>query len=53
MYKDLEKKRRYEQEYGKRYRAKKAEAARITEQEIRRKIAAAIVAAELLQGSNG
>lgn len=53
MYKDLEKKRRYEQEYGKRYRAQKVATARATQDEIRRKIAAAIVAAELLQESNG
>ena len=49
MYKNLEKKRQYEKEYAKRCREK----ARATQDEIRRKIAAAIVATELLQESNG
>jgi hypothetical protein len=53
MYKDLEKKRQYEKEYARRRRAVKVEKARATQDEIRRRIAAAIVAAELLQESNG
>ena len=53
MYKDLDKKRKYEREYGARYRAAKLEQSRAKQTEIRRKIAAAIIVAELNQESNG
>ena len=51
MYKDLEKKKIREREYGKIYRERKNAEAQSRQEEIKKKIAAAIVAAELSQQS--
>ena len=51
MYKDLEKKKIREREYGKIYRERKIAEAQLRQEEIKKKIAAAIVAAELSQQS--
>jgi hypothetical protein len=53
MYKDLEKKRSRKREYDKEYKARKKEAEKLYQEQLRRRIAVAIVAAELLQESNG
>ena len=53
MYKDLEKKRTRQREYRKIYNAKKKESEKLYQEQLRRQIAVAIVAAELLQESNG
>lgn len=47
MYKNLELKRKTEREYGKKYRARQIELTKARKDEVRRRIAAAIVAMEL------
>jgi hypothetical protein len=51
MYKDLDKKRNRERTYNKAYRERKLEEVKSRQEEIRKKIAAAIIAAELTQKS--
>ena len=51
MYKDLEKKKIKEREYGKIYRERKNAQAELRQKEIKNKIAAAIIVAELTQQS--
>jgi hypothetical protein len=53
MYKDLEKRRLRQREYNKEYQARKKEAEKLYQEQLRHRIAVAIVAAELLQESNG
>jgi hypothetical protein len=50
MYSNLELKRKTEKEYAKKYRARKSELLKTRQEEIRRKIAVAIVATELQRG---
>jgi hypothetical protein len=51
MYKDLEKKKIKEREYSKIYRERKNAQAELRQKEIKNKIAAAIIVAELTQQS--
>jgi hypothetical protein len=51
MYKDLDKKRIREREYGRIYRERKSAETKSRQDEIKKKIAAAILAAELTQKS--
>ena len=53
MYKDLDKRRATSKRYRKIYDAKKKEELREHQEQLRHKIAVAIVVAELLQESNG
>ena len=53
MYADLDKKRANVKKNGEKYRANKAEAIRSVREENIRRIAAAILAAEMMQESNG
>jgi len=53
MYKDLEKRRTTQRRYREVYDAQKKEALRLHQEQLRHKIAVAIVVAELLQESNG
>jgi hypothetical protein len=50
MYKNLERKKQKEKEYGKKYRARKSELLKTRQEEMRRKIAVAIVAMEMQRG---
>ena len=47
MYTNMELKKKRQREYGKKYRARKIELTKARQEEVRRRIAAAIVAMEL------